>query len=95
MAAAVTVAVVALAPMAAHADPYTGTPPPAVGGNDLGPRVLGNVQERVFSRSESSAGRGGALALTGSDVLPLTVIGAGALGLGTVLVLKNRRRQEG
>ena len=40
MAVATTLGVFALAP-GAHADPYTGTPPPQVGGVDNGPRVLG------------------------------------------------------
>jgi len=76
-----------LAPAAAGADPYTGTPSPRVAAADTGSQVLGTSQERASSSSS------GGLAVTGSDVLPLTVIGLGALGAGTALVLKNRSRQ--
>jgi hypothetical protein len=44
------------------------------------PQVLGN-----------QVSRGGALAVTGGDVLALSAIGAGSLALGVVLVRRSRR----
>ena len=76
-----------LAPAAASADPYTGTPSPRVGAADSGTGAVG--------ASADPRGSSGGLAVTGSDVLPLTVLGFGALGAGTVLVLKNRSRRTG
>ena len=75
-----------LAPATASADPYTGDKPPRVGAADSG-RVPGSSQQ-----STGSSSRGG-LPVTGSDILPLTVIGFGALGAGAVLVRKSRTRQ--
>ena len=79
-------ALLVLAPAGASADPYTGDKPPRVGAADSG-RALSTSQQ-----STGSSSRGG-LPVTGSDILPLTVIGFGALGAGALLVRKSRTRQ--
>ncbi len=89
LAATVAFGVVALAPTAAHADPdpYVGLQPPSVSGIDVGTRP------QAASDPPRSQSAGVGLAVTGSDLLPLTAIGLGALGAGAALVRNGRRRQ--
>ena len=78
-------AVAVFGPVAAvHADDYVGTTPPTVLGNQLqrhDPNVLGETVTR-------SSG----LPVTGGDIAEMTAIGVGAIGLGTVLVRRSRRK---
>jgi LPXTG-motif cell wall-anchored protein len=78
-----------LAPAAASADTYTGTPPPQVGAVDSAVRPKAKVQ----SASTASASDPASLPVTGSDLASLAALGFGALGVGTVLVLKTRSRK--
>jgi len=97
-AAAAAVAAVALAPAAAHAETYTGTPAPQVGSTDNA-QVLGSSLNRggtvgtASTGSVSAASQSGSLPVTGGDVASLALIGFGALGVGTVMVVKTRSRQ--
>ncbi|MDQ6927695.1 MAG: hypothetical protein M3159_03425 [Actinomycetota bacterium] len=71
------------APVAAYADgAYTNTPAPNVGSSDPGvaPAVVHTQSAGTFS-----------LPLTGADIAEMSVIGAGAVVAGTVLVRRARR----
>lgn len=102
LAVTATTIVVALSPGIAHADDYAGAPPPKVLGTEQG-RVESASAGRTSSAgrtglADRSAARAagsqsGGLPVTGTDVLPLTIIGLGAVGVGTVLVRKGRTRQ--
>ena len=72
---------------------YTGLPT-EVQGNELrrDPQVLGNeVSSESVSESESESESSDTLPVTGGDLLGLTAIGLGALGVGSVFVRRSRR----
>lgn len=84
-------AALALAPTAAFADTYTGTPPPSVLSVDnVAPAQRVRASNLTPATSATDAA---SLPVTGSDLASLAMIGFGALGVGTVLVLKTRTRQ--
>jgi hypothetical protein len=62
--------------------------------------VLGNEQEKpAAGQLPSEAARNdsapsGELAFTGGDVLGMTIIGAGALGIGTILVRRTKTAKQ-
>jgi hypothetical protein len=75
------------APAAASAQSlYTHTPPPAAGSSDVGAPNVANAVLHAQSSDRFS------LAVTGSDIAGLSVIGAGAVVTGAVLVRRARRR---
>ena len=88
LAAVAALSIVTLAPGVAHAaDSYTGTPAPKVGQVDSG-AVSGASRVRTESASPSAAA--GSLPVTGSDLASLALLGFGAIGVGSVLVMKTR-----
>jgi hypothetical protein len=61
--------------------------------------VLGNEQEKPAVQEQPAAVQNdtapsGELAFTGGDVLGMTVIGAGALGVGTILVRRSKAAKQ-
>ena len=86
--AAAAVAAAFAAPTAASAQSlYTGTPVPRAGAVDSS-APAGPARFAVSGvRTQSSSG----LALTGSDVAGLGLVGLGAIATGTVLVRRGRR----
>ncbi|MGH9101604.1 MAG: hypothetical protein ACRDYD_01250 [Acidimicrobiales bacterium] len=60
------------------------------GGNNVqGTGGTGGTQTLPFT--PSSSGSSSSLPFTGADVAELAIVGAGALGIGSVLVLRSRR----
>lgn len=90
-----------LASAGAQEQPSTCSPPycnPQVptGGGD----VLANNEEKPAALEQPAAAEAprsapaGELAFTGGDVVGMTVIGAGALGLGTILVRRSKAAKQ-
>ena len=71
-------------------DPYTGVCGADISRDPLSqqPQVLGS---EVSSESESQSESSDTLPVTGGDLLGLTAIGLGALGVGSVFVRRSRR----
>ena len=80
----------ALAVPVAHAGPYTGGEGPKVGGRDAGNPaavVSKSSNARPLQAADSGSTR---FAVTGADIMQLSIIGAGAIVLG--VFLKRRAR---
>jgi hypothetical protein len=93
LAAAGAVLFASFLPMAAaHAETCT---PPYCNPEPRG-GVLPNEEERPASVDvpRGDDGPSGELAFTGGDVVGLTVIGAGALGIGTLLVRRSKAAKQ-
>lgn len=59
------------------------------------PAVLGEQFEtRPAVASTGAQVKAGSLAVTGGDIVGLTIIGAGAIGVGTLLVRRTRRAPQ-
>ncbi|HVF74728.1 MAG TPA: hypothetical protein VM938_06740 [Acidimicrobiales bacterium] len=75
-------------PVAAVAQDYVNTTDP--------PRVRGTTETRTGSDTKvagvTTSRDAGSLAVTGGDIVGMVAIGAGAIGLGTVLVRRGRTR---
>ena len=83
LAGAVAVGAVLLTPTAAVAQYVT---------TDT-PRVRGETETRPETKVlGQTTSRSGSLAVTGGDILGMAAIGAGAIGVGTVLVRRGRTR---
>lgn len=94
VAATGAVLVASFLPMtAAHAEcekPYCTPNVPSGGGEDGG--VLPSEAEKpaAVTPTSSTSAPSGELPFTGGDVVGLTIIGAGALGLGTIMVRRSK-----
>lgn len=58
-------------------------------GNVVAP--FADVRGRQVTRGGDSGGGGGGLPVTGGDVVGLTIMGLGAVGIGTLLVRRSHR----
>ncbi len=76
---------------AAHADTtcYTGCKTPAVEQSNHATTAVNDGS--TSSSGTSATSDGGGLPFTGADIAGMTIVGVGAVGLGTFLVQRNRR----
>jgi len=77
--AALAAAAALSAPVAAVADDYVGTTPPTVLGEQI-------QRSAPVDPGRHTVG----LPVTGGDIAELTLVGVGAIGLGTILVRRRR-----
>jgi len=78
-----------------YCNPHVPTDSGAVLGNEQEkPAVQPASEEQPAEAARNDSAPSGELAFTGGDVLGMTVIGAGALGVGTILVRRSKAAKQ-
>ena len=97
---AVLAAYVPLAPAGAadctppYCNPHVPTDNGAVLGNEEQKPTVQPASEELPAETATDTAPSGELAFTGGDVLGMTIIGAGALGVGTILVKRSKAAKQ-
>ena len=69
-------------------------PTDVLGNHEEQPAVQPVSEQQPTEAARNDSGPSGELAFTGGDVLGMTIIGAGALGIGTIFVRRSKAAKQ-